>query len=71
MLCESLALLLVAAGVVHKDQVVDAIDGVIEVKREMAGTSESVVVSVALIALLQSVARSIAAAPGPQRLAAS
>ena len=71
MLCESLALLLVATGVVDKDQVVDAIDGVIEVKLEMAGTSESIVVSVASIALLQSVAQSIAAAPDPQLLVAS
>ena len=70
MLCESFALLLVAAGVVDKDRVIDAIDGVIEVKLEMAGTSESIVVSVASITLLQGVARSIAAAPDPQRLVA-
>jgi hypothetical protein len=49
-----------------KGQMADAISGVIDVKREIAGTSESVVVSVASINLLQAVALSISAAPDPQ-----
>ena len=71
MLCESLMLLLVEEGVIRKDQAVEAIDDVIEVKQEIAGVSESVVVSVASIGLLQGVSRSIDAAAGPQHLAAS
>ena len=66
MLCESMALVLIGQGVVTKAQMADAISGVIEIKREIAGTSESVVVSVASINLLQAVARSISAAPEPQ-----
>jgi hypothetical protein len=66
MLCESLALILIGRGVVSKAQMDDAISGVIEIKREIAGTSESVVVSVASINLLQAVARSLSAAPEPQ-----
>ncbi|TDH58877.1 hypothetical protein E2C06_30345 [Dankookia rubra] len=65
MLCEGLALLLIAEGTLPKSQVVEAIDGIIEVKQEVAGTSESVVVSVASIALLRTLARSIEAASGP------
>ncbi|WP_157986084.1 hypothetical protein [Teichococcus vastitatis] len=65
MLCETLALLLVESGILLKEQIVDAIDGVIEVKQEVAGVSESVVVSVVSIGLLQTIARSIAAAPAP------
>lgn len=71
MLCESLMLLLVEQGIIAKDQAADAIDGVIEVKREIAGTRESVVVSIASIALLRDVAQSVAAAtepaPSPRR----
>lgn len=66
MLCESLALLLIEQGVISKHQVIDAIEGVIEVKREIAGTSEPVVVSVASILLLQTILRSISAASSPQ-----
>ncbi len=66
MLCESLALLLIEQGTVSKHQVIDAIEGVIEVKREIAGTSEPVVVSVASILLLQTILRSISAASSPQ-----
>ena len=71
MLCESLMLLLVEEGIIRKDQAVEAINDVIEVKQEIAGVSESVVVSVASIGLLQGVARSIDAAAGPQHRAAS
>ena len=71
MLCESLMLLLVEDGVIRKDQAVEAIKDVIEVKQEIAGVSESVVVSVASIGLLKGVSRSIAAAPEPEQRAAS
>ena len=71
MLCESLMLLLVERGVIGKDQAANAIDGIIEVKREIAGKRESVVVSVASIALLQDVAQSVAAAPELVHLAFS
>ncbi len=62
MLCESLILLLVEVGTIHKDQAVEAITNVIDAKREIAGTTESVVVSATSIALLQFVAQSIGAA---------
>ncbi len=65
MLCESLAHLLIARGTLAREELVEAIDGVIEVKREIAGTSESVVVSVASIVLLRAVAQSLSAASLP------
>lgn len=71
MLCESLTLLLVERGVIHKDQATEAIDDVIDVKREIAGTRESVVVSMTSIALLRDVAQSIAAVREPAHLIAS
>ena len=71
MLCESLMLLLVEEGIIHKSQAAEAIDDVIDVKREIAGETESVVVSVTSIALLKIVAQSISAARGPAILAAS
>lgn len=71
MLSESIALLLVENGILLKSQVVDAIEGIIEVKEEIAGVSESVVVSIVSIGLLQTIAQSIAAAdvPKPAELA--
>lgn len=66
MLCESVALMLIERGLIGKEQMLEAIGGVIEVKREMAGTDESVVVSVRSISLLQAVARSVSAAPDPR-----
>ncbi len=66
MLCESLALLLIEQGIVSTHQVIDAIEGIIEIKREIAGTSEPVVVSVASILLLQTILRSISAASQPE-----
>lgn len=63
MLYEGLALLLIERGILAKKQVVETIEGVIEVKQEIAGVSESVVDGVVSIGLLQTVARSIAAAP--------
>lgn len=68
MLCESLALLLIDEGILLKEQVVEAIDGVVEVKEEIAGVSESVVVSVASISLLRTLARSIAVASPPKAI---
>ncbi|WP_043838691.1 hypothetical protein [Muricoccus aerilatus] len=66
MLSETLALLLIENGILLKSEVVDAIDDIIEVKEEVAGVSESVVVSIVSIGLLQAVARSIAAAAVPK-----
>jgi hypothetical protein len=59
MLCEALALALVESGLLPRSKVVEAIDGVIEVKHEIAGVSESVVVSAVSISLLQAISRSI------------
>jgi hypothetical protein len=70
MLCESLLLLLIEKGIIDKDQAADAIGGVIEVKKEIAGVTESVVVSLASITLLQAIARSVLAAAGPGRFVA-
>ena len=67
MLCESLLLLLVGEGVIQKDTAVDVIGGVIELKQEMAGVDERVVVSLASIALLRAIVRSLALASGPDR----
>lgn len=71
MLSETVALLLVENGILLKSQVVDAIEGIIEVKEEIAGVSESVVVSIVSIGLLQTIAQSVAAAdvPKPAELA--
>ena len=64
LLVESLLLLLIEKGMVAPKDVVDAIDGVVEVKREIAGTSERVVVSMASIGLLRAVSGSLSASPG-------
>ncbi len=65
MLCEGLALLLIERGAITREEAVDVIDGLVELKHEMALTTESPVVSVASILLLQSVARSMSAAARP------
>ncbi len=65
MLCESLMVLLVEAGILRREQIVDAIETVVEVKQEIAGTTESVVVSMASIGLLRAVSQSISAAAAP------
>ncbi len=65
MLYEGLALLLIERGILPREQVVETIQGIIEVKQEIAGVTESVVVGVISIGLLQTVARSISAAPAP------
>lgn len=62
---DGLALLLIEKSVLLKAQVVEIIRGIIEVKQKVAGVSGSVVVGVASIGLLQTIARSIAAAPLP------
>ena len=62
MLCESLMVLLVEEGILRKEQCIEAVEGVVEVKQEIAGTSESVVVSMASISLLRAVAQSVSAA---------
>ena len=61
MLCERMLLLLVERGVLPKDDVLDAIADVINVKQEIAGTTESVVVSMTSIGLLRAIAQSLAA----------
>jgi hypothetical protein len=66
MLVESLLLLLVERGVVQKEQVTEAIAGLVEVTQEIAGTSESVVISMVSIGLLRAVAGSLAAASSHQ-----
>ncbi|MGI4792756.1 MAG: hypothetical protein ACRYG8_01465 [Janthinobacterium lividum] len=66
MLCESLAYLLIEQRLVGQQQVIDAIEGVIEVKQEMARVSEPVVVSITSILLLQDILNSIRAVPVPQ-----
>ena len=66
MLCESLMVMLVEEGVLAKASVVDAIETVIEVKHEIAGTTESVVASVASIGLLRAVGQSVSAATVPK-----
>lgn len=71
MLCESLMVLLIEEGIVRKEQAVEAIETVVEVKREIAGATESVVVSVESIGLLRAVAQSISAASPPKALTAS
>ena len=70
MLCESLVFLLVDEGVIRKEKAVEAIENVIDVKAEIAGVTESVVVSVVSIGLLRTIAQSISAAPTPTTSAA-
>lgn len=66
MLCESLILLFVEKGIIPKEQVVDAIETVIEVKQEIAGTTESVVVSMVSTGLLRAVKQNISSAAGSE-----
>ena len=65
MLVKGILLLLIEGGVVGKENIIEAIEGVIEIKREVAGTSENVVVSVASIGLLRGISASLSAAPSP------
>ena len=61
MLCECMLILLVEEGYLPKERVLDAIADVIDVKQEMAGRTESVVVSMTSIGLLRAVAQSLSA----------
>ena len=63
MLVESLLLLLIEKGVISKEDMDVTIEGLVEVKHEIAATSESVVVSMASIGLLRGVSASLLAAP--------
>ena len=62
MLVEALLYLMIEKKVLGKDEMLEAIDGIVDVKREMAGTSESVVISLESIGLLRAVAGSLSAA---------
>ncbi len=62
MLCESLLLLLVERGVLDKETLLDAMTNVIEVKQDIAGTTESYPVGMASIGLLRAIVQSISAA---------
>ncbi len=68
MLCESLMMLLIERGIIRKEQVVGLIETLVEVKQEIAGTTESVVVSMASIGLLRAVAQSLSAIAAPELL---
>ena len=61
MLSESVLVLLVGNGTLAKEEVVAAIEDLIELKREIAGTRESVAVSLESIGLLRAAALSISA----------
>lgn len=61
MLCECMLILLIEEGHLPKDRVLDAIADVIDVKQEIAGRTESVVVSMTSIGLLRAVAQSLSA----------
>ncbi len=65
MLIESVLLLLIEKGAVQKDDALEAIEGIIEIKQEIAGKTESVVVSIASIGLLRAVSASLHAAVAP------
>ncbi|MGI4975608.1 MAG: hypothetical protein ACRYG6_01565 [Janthinobacterium lividum] len=65
MLCEGLALLLIERGTITREEAVDVIEGLVELKHEIAMTTESPVVSVASILLLQTIGRSMSAAARP------
>jgi hypothetical protein len=67
MLCESLMLLLVEKGVISREEAVEAVEGVIEVTREIAETNNSAVISLVPISRLQAIARSMSVAMSPKR----
>ena len=66
MLCELMLILLVEEGHLPQERVLDAIADVVEVKQEIAGRTESVVVSMTSIGLLRAVAQSLSAATAAQ-----
>ena len=61
MLCESLAYLLVEAGVLGREAVADAIEGVIEVQQGMAGREEQAGSCRTAVGLLTTIALSLRA----------
>lgn len=61
MLCESVVHLLVEKGLLDREEVAEAIEGVIGIKHEMAGHEESVAASEAAIGLLSTVIISLRA----------
>lgn len=61
MLCESLIYLLVEQGLLDGEKVAEAIEGVITIKREMAGRSETVAASRTAIGLLTTIGLSLRA----------
>ena len=65
MLYESLVLLLIDQRVIGKAEALESINDVVELKRDIAGVSESVVVGMTSIALMRQVAHSVAAASKP------
>ena len=67
MLSESLGLLPVETGIVSRQAALDAIDGLVEVKEEIAGVQKGVAMGMASIALLRRVRESLAAAREPGR----
>ena len=71
MLCESLAVLLVEGGTIPKEQIVEAIESAVEIKQEIAGTTERVVVSMVSIGLLRAVSQSVSAATAGKSTAVS
>lgn len=70
MLCESLMLRLVEVGIIGKHRAVEAAGDAIDVKREIAGITETIVVSTTSIVLMQAAAQSISAATFRQKLSA-
>ena len=65
-LCERMLILLVEQGHLPKERVLDAIAGVVEVKQEIAGRTEGVVVSMTSIGLLRAVAQGLSAVTAAQ-----
>ena len=61
MLCECMLILMIEEGYLPKARLLEVIADVIDMKREIAGRTESVVVGIASIGLLRAVAQSLAA----------
>ena len=62
--------LLVEKGIIDKDETADLREGIIDIKQEIVGVRESLVVSVASITLLRAMARSFSVSAGRERSAA-
>ena len=59
-------LCLIETGVISKNQAFETVTNVIDVKRNIAGETESAIVSMVSIALLKNLAQSLAAAVDPK-----